>query len=150
MKMTLQCLLALLIGSCLSNAQSPAADDSASSEPMERHFDMLKVGVLSFTNVWVHRQTNYHILIRHDGGIHTIKLTDLPSHELEELKSQIGNLANVEPQSNSNGLVAVLEQFLAKIRQGDPRTLAIGGSGALLLIALVIKASRRGKEPATY
>jgi len=66
------------------------------SHTVERHFDNLSVGELNFTNVWVHRQTNFNVLIRHAGGIYTIKLTDLPKEDLDALRPQIGDLANIE------------------------------------------------------
>lgn len=62
----------------------------------ERHFDRLVVGNMTFTNVWVNRQTNFNILIRHEGGIYTLKLTDLPKKELDALKPQLGDLASVQ------------------------------------------------------
>ena len=66
----------------------------------ERHFDRLTVGGIVYTNVWVHRQTNYNVLIRHSQGIHTIRLTDLPQEDLDELRPQIGDLANIEDDNN--------------------------------------------------
>lgn len=116
----------LLAGICLSlatttgelnAAESKAGDDAetvaAASEPVakvsstgkrdvERHFETLAIGALTYTNVWLHRQTNFNILIRHAGGIETVKLTDLPEDELAALRPQLGDLANIaearEPQ----------------------------------------------------
>jgi hypothetical protein len=56
----------------------------------------LTIGGIVYTNVWVHRQTNFNVLIRHAQGIHTIKLTDLPKEDLAELRPQIGDLANID------------------------------------------------------
>lgn len=78
----------------------PTAAPASVGKAYERHFDKLVVGDLTFTNVWVNRQTNFNILIRHSGGIYTIKLTDLPKVELEALKPQIGDLANIEIKDN--------------------------------------------------
>jgi hypothetical protein len=79
---------------------APAAESLASrptgGRPFEKHFESLTVGELVFTNVWVNRQTNFNILIRHRGGIHTIRLTDLPQEELDALRPQLGDLANIE------------------------------------------------------
>lgn len=100
----------------LTAAELKAGDDSetvAAAEPatkasstgkrdVERHFETLAIGALTYTNVWLHRQTNFNILIRHAGGIETVKLTDLPKDELAALRPQLGDLANIaeakEPQ----------------------------------------------------
>lgn len=65
----------------------------------ERYFERLTVGELTFDNVWVHRQTNNNVLIRHAAGIHTIKLTSLPKTDLEALRPQLGDLAAIEHES---------------------------------------------------
>ena len=100
----------------LNAAELKAGDDSetvAAAEPstkvsstskrdVERHFETLAIGALTYTNVWVHRQTNFNILIRHAGGIETVRLTDLPKDDLAALRPQLGDLANIaearEPQ----------------------------------------------------
>lgn len=76
----------------------PKAGEVASSgvRDTERFFNNLTIGGIIYTNVWVHRQTNYNVLIRHSQGIHTIKLTDLPKEDLDELRPQLGDLANIE------------------------------------------------------
>jgi hypothetical protein len=131
---------------CLGLAQPREAGASAADSASERHFELLNVGQLAFTNVWVHRQTNFNILIRHSGGIHTIKLTDLPANELAELKSQIGDLAALEKPAGSPAANGLLEKFKTALQKASPRTLAIAGSGAVLLTGLVIVARRRGQS----
>lgn len=114
----------------------------------ERQFELLKVGELSFTNVWVHRQTNFNILIRHTGGIHTIKLTDLPASELAELKSQIGELAAVDSASTDKRPAAgLLAKLTNALKNAKPQTLVIAAAAALLLIGLVVAVLRRDKAP---
>ncbi len=136
-------LVALL---CLGPAQPREAAGAAADSASERHFELLNVGELAFTNVWVHRQTNFNILIRHTGGIHTIKLTDLPASELAELRSQIGDLAVLEKPANSPAASGLLAKLKTALKEASPRTLAIAGSGAVLLIGLVIVARRRGQS----
>ncbi|GEM_PF-2114685 len=76
----------------------PKAGQVASSgvRDTERFFNSLTIGGIAYTNVWVHRQTNFNVLIRHAQGIQTIKLTDLPKGDLDELRPQLGDLANIE------------------------------------------------------
>lgn len=74
--------------------------NKAGARDTERYFDSLTVGGIVYTNVWVHRQTNYNVLIRHSHGIHTIRLTDLPQGDLDELRPQLGDLANIEENNN--------------------------------------------------
>ncbi len=108
---------------------------------------MLKVGELSFTNVWVHRQTNYNILIRHTGGIHTIKLTDLPADQLAELKSQVGNLAAIDAPADKSAS-GLLEKLKVALKNARPQTLAIAGAIAVLVVGLIIVIRRRnGSAP---
>lgn len=79
-----------------------AVKSSATSQPgqarreNERRFPTLQIGELVYTNVIVHRQTNFNILIRHAHGIHTIRLTDLPESDLAALRPQLGELANIQ------------------------------------------------------
>lgn len=135
-------LLALLL---LAGAGTTRAQDAGetSSDALERHFEVLTVGELAFTNVWVHRQTNFNILIRHTGGIHTIKLTDLPGDELAELKSQIGELATIETAAPGNALI---ERITAALKNVSPRTWAIAGAAGGLLIILIIAGRRRSQS----
>lgn len=138
-------LLAVLAVTCLDSvrAQERAASPK---DDLEQHFELVTVGELAFTNVWVHRQTNFNILIRHNGGIHTIKLTDLPAVELAELRSQIGDLAVVEPpdkKSTADGLLAKLQ---AVFQNTSPQTRAIVGAAAVLLIALIFVVRRRNRS----
>ena len=120
-------------------AAASARDDD------ERHFEALKVGELAFTNVWVHRQTNFNILIRHSGGIHTIKLTDLPAKELAELKSQIGDFAAMEKPAGNTPAAGLLEKIKAALKNASPQTLAIVGAAAVLMIGLIIVIRRRNR-----
>jgi hypothetical protein len=87
-------------GSVAADTGTATADVARTSvggrRDVERHFDSLTIGELVYTNVWVHRQTNFNVLIRHAGGIHTIKLTDLPKAELDALRPQLGDLANIK------------------------------------------------------
>lgn len=123
-----------------SSANAGANSDSTS----ERHFELLKVGELAFTNVWVHRQTNYNILIRHTGGIHTIKLTDLPADELAELKSQVGDLAAIDQQmTGGQPAQGLIEKLKAALRNANRQTLGVGAAAAVLLVGLVIVVRRR-------
>lgn len=135
----------LVLGCGIARAQTDEAPPVV--DPTERHFDLLKVGALSFTNVWVHRQTNYHILIRHDGGIYTIKLTDLPGTELAELKSQIGHLASVDAPEKQPKRSSWLDKVKTWFQESSPRTKIIWGSGTLLAVALLVLVFRR-KESA--
>lgn len=122
-----------------ANAGTTASDAS------ERHFEMLKVGELAFTNVWVHRQTNFNVLIRHSGGIHTIKLTDLPADQLAELKSQVGDLAAIDQQTAGEKPVkGLIETLKAALKNANPQTLAVAAAAAVLLVSLVIVVRRRG------
>ncbi|HAV64041.1 MAG TPA: hypothetical protein DCY13_16950, partial [Verrucomicrobiales bacterium] len=58
-------LLTLVLATLAGAVQSQESGGSVGEDPSERHFEVLNVGDLSFTNVWVHRQTNFNILIRH-------------------------------------------------------------------------------------
>jgi len=136
-------LMAMLLGRAAIHAQAPASTTASTSS--ERHFDMVKVGELAFTNVWVHRQTNFNILIRHNGGIHTIKLTDLPENELAELKSQIGDMATVDQSSGKRAAGGLLEKLQAALTNMSPRTLVMGASAAVLLVGLIIVVCRRAR-----
>lgn len=134
-------LMVIACGSVL--AQTAAGQDDTE----ERQFETLTVGELSFTNVWVHRQTNFNILIRHSRGIHTIKLTDLPSDQLAALQSQIGDLADVTPPPsgvNAEGLLAKLQAMLGGVSQ---QTLIIAGAIILLLLLLTVMRSRQKETP---
>lgn len=137
-------LLAWLALTCLDPvlAQDRAP---ASRDDLERHFELVTVGALAFTNVWVHRQTNYNILIRHQGGIHTLKLTDLPSGELAELRSQIGDLAMVEPPGEKSAADGLLAKIQAVSQQTSPQNRVIIGAAAILLIALIFVVRRRSR-----
>jgi hypothetical protein len=136
-------LLALLLLAWAGASRAQDAGKTSDSDALERHFEMLKVGELAFTNVWVHRQTNFNILIRHTGGIHTIKLTDLPSGELAELRSQIGELASVDTAPPGNALI---DRLTTALKSVTPRTWAIAGAAGVLLIILVIAGKRRGQS----
>ncbi len=118
---------------------------------VERHFDSLTIGELVYTNVWVHRQTNFNVLIRHAGGIHTIKLTDLPQSELDALRPQLGDLANIkedkEPEVVSrfkemrdSEMSAVYQVKLEELmRNAEPtlRALVLPVVGGLVLLHLI-------------
>jgi len=89
-----------------ANAAETVADSAnrkatVTRRETERHFASLIIGELTYTNVWVHRQTNFNILIRHSGGIDTIKLTDLLQSELDALRPQLGELANIQEVKES-------------------------------------------------
>jgi hypothetical protein len=143
MKTIRVCLLAWLavIGPDAVRAQDRAASPK---DDMERHFESVTVGELAFTNVWVHRQTNFNILIRHNGGIHTIKLTDLPGDELAALRRQIGDLARMEQpdDASADGLLARLQAMFQDTR---PQIRAIVGAAAVLLVALLFIVRRRNR-----
>ncbi len=143
-------LLTLLTLGWLGVVPTQAAAAASSRDDDERHFEALKVGELAFTNVWVHRQTNFNILIRHSGGIHTIKLTDLPAKELAELRSQIGDLAAMEKPAGYTPAAGLLEKIKAAFKNASPQTLAIAGAAAVLLIGLIFVIRRRnqGSPPA--
>ncbi len=149
MKSTTARLIALLAIAGFISRPATTAYATPASDSSERHFEMLKVGELAFTNVWVHRQTNFNILIRHSGGIHTIKLTDLPAGELTELKSQIGDLAAVEKSSDKPAASGLLDKLKSALKGANPQTLAIIGAAVLLLIGLVIVARRSGRSATT-
>lgn len=123
---------------------TPAPADEASDE---RHFESLTVGALSFTNVWVHRQTNEVILIRHSMGIHSIKLSDLPSDELLELKSQVGHLAEVGPAkaAGRNGS-ALVEKVLNLLNGSSSRNKTITGVVLFLFLMLIVSKFRGRKN----
>lgn len=145
MSMKTICKWLLLLALALSGGFSRAETNSpvVTDDPNERHFDLLTVGAMSFTNVWVHRQTNFNILIRHDGGIYTIKLTDLPTDELAQLKSQIGRLASVDKNKDEPKSASWMEKVKALLKESSPRTKIIAGSSVLLVIALLVVAMRR-------
>ncbi|HAV64042.1 MAG TPA: hypothetical protein DCY13_16955, partial [Verrucomicrobiales bacterium] len=75
----------------------------------ERYFEKLTIGELTYKNVWVHRQTNFNVLIRHAGGIQTIKLTDLPKTDLDALRPQLGDLARIDNEGGLKALGKVTE-----------------------------------------
>lgn len=149
MKTLRVCLLAWLavIGPDAVRAQDRAASPK---DDMERHFESVTVGELAFTNVWVHRQTNFNILIRHNGGIHTIKLTDLPGDELAALRRQIGDLASVEQPAGKTAADGLLARLQAAFQNTSPQHRAIVGAAAILLLALifVVRRRNRGAPPA--
>ena len=138
-------LLTLVTLGWLSILPVGAAAAAASRDDDERHFEALKVGELAFTNVWVHRQTNFNTLIRHSGGIHTIKLTDLPAKDLAELKSQIGDLAAMDKPTGNTPAIGLLEKIKAALKNASPQTLAIVGAAAVLMIGLIIVIRRRNR-----
>ncbi len=132
-------------------SESKARPVSGGRRDVERHFESLTIGSLSYTNVWVHRQTNFNILIRHQGGIDTIKLTDLPQSELDELRPQLGELANIkeekEPQlvsrfkeihesEMSEAYQAQMEERLKEIMP-MVQALILPAIGVLILLHLV-------------
>jgi hypothetical protein len=90
---------------------------AVSSRANERHFELLTIGEVAYTNVWVHRQTNFNILIRHAGGIQTIKLTDLPQADLAALRPQLGDLANIEIKTDPE-LVSRFKEMQASEQYG--------------------------------
>jgi hypothetical protein len=148
MKTALTCLAAGLVFSCANPAFAQDGGSAAERDELERHFELITVGELAFTNVWVNRQTNFNILISHQGGIHTIKLTDLPAGELAELKSQIGDLADIAQPGEAPKATALIDKLKAFFKEATPRTWAIVGSAALLVVALITAALRRDKAPA--
>lgn len=136
-------LLAWLAVTCLDSVR--AQERAAAKDDLEQHFELVTVGALAFTNVWVHRQTNFNILIRHDGGIHTIKLTDLPGEELAELRRQIGDLASVEQPAGKTAADGLLARLQAAFQKTSPQTRAIVGAAAVLLVALLFIVRRRNR-----
>jgi hypothetical protein len=138
----------LLLFTCGNLVAAVAKDNvgETGAENEERHFESLTVGALSFTNVWVHRQTNTVILIRHSRGIHSIKLSDLPHEELTELKSQIGDLAELPPTEKSGWRNSAFVQKLLVMYEGSSgRTRIILGIVVFLLVLLVI-AKKLGRK----
>jgi hypothetical protein len=141
-------LLTLVLATLAGAVQSQESGGSVGEDPSERHFEVLNVGDLSFTNVWVHRQTNFNILIRHSRGIHTIKLTDLPSDQLVSLQSQIGDLASITPPKSGGEGGRFLDKIRALLAGASQRTLIIGGAiGFLLIVLLVMKMRKPGDVP---
>jgi len=145
------CAWMVMLFTC-GNLVSAVAQDNAGKtreENDERHFDTLTVGPLSFTNVWVRRQTNAVILIRHSMGIHSIKLSDLPSNELEELKSQVGDLAHT-PGAQEGGWRnnALIQKLLAMVNGSSGRTQIILGIAVFLTLLLIVvkKLSRKSAK----
>lgn len=102
-------------------SENPAATESpaptVSPRTNERQLELLTIGAVAYTNVWVHRQTNFNILIRHAGGIQTIKLTDLPQADLAALRPQLGDWANIELQLDPQ-LVSRLKEMQASEEYG--------------------------------
>jgi len=135
LRLWLLALLTVVSGSAVSAQQK--------ADAAERHFELLTVGELAFTNVWVHRQTNYNILIRHSGGIHTIKLTDLPDKELAALKSQIGDLAAMDEPKRERSAASWLEKLKQLAAGASPQVLALGGAALVLFVILMIALARR-------
>jgi hypothetical protein len=129
----------------------PATSAPGGRRDVERHFDSLTIGELVYTNVWVHRQTNFNVLIRHAGGIHTIKLTDLPQSELDALRPQLGDLANIkedkEPEvvsrlkemRDSEMSAAYQVKLEELMRNAEPtlRALVLPVIGGLVLLHLI-------------
>lgn len=141
------CLLLLLVLCPLLTI--PAADAANDEEELERHFETLKVGTLAFTNVWVHRQTNEVILIRHSRGIHSIKLSDLPSEELIELKSQIGDLAELAPKRASGWRDnPVVQKIMGLFGGGSDRTKFVFIAIGVLVVLLMAVKLRKPKDTA--
>jgi hypothetical protein len=139
-------LLVLLLCSAVGAAPSQEPPAGTSKDPLEAHFDEVKVGELSFTNVWVFRQTNFNILIRHNGGIHTIKLTDLPGNELAELQGQIGMLATLDHADPNADAKTLLGKFKALVAAAGTTTVTIVGGSAVLFLLLVIAMLARRKK----
>ncbi|GEM_PF-2471338 len=140
-------MLLLFTGGTLFAATAKDHVGKTDEENEERHFETLTVGARAFTNVWVHRQTNAVILIRHSMGIHSIKLSDLPTEELEELKSQIGDLAELPPEPKSGWRNnAFIQKILAMYEGSSGRTRIILGVVAFLLVLLMVAKKMGGKS----
>lgn len=137
----------VLLWAAVASAQAPATRISQDSN--ERHFEQLKVGELNFTNVWVHRQTNFNILIRHSRGIHTIKLSDLPGSELAELRSQIGDLADMAAPVTTQPPQSLLARLKELLEGKDRSKVLIGAAAVVLVLVLVVTVivRRRDKAP---
>lgn len=148
MKTTRIFLMLLMLWAGAGVGRSETNTPVLEGDPGERHFELLTVGALSFTNVWVARQTNFHILIRHDGGIYTIKLTDLPQKELAELKSQVGDLASTDASSDKPHVDSWLERAKSLIKNATPKTKMIGGAAVILVIVLLFVVLLRRKDTA--
>lgn len=145
MMITFSRLLTVAAMICLGLTPASGSDRPVTTDSLEAHFEVLKVGELAFTNVWVHRQTNFNILIRHNGGIHTIKLTDLLADELAELKSQVGDLAVIDRPADSSTAGGLLEKLKTAFKTATPQTLAILGAAVVLAIGLAVVVRRRGQ-----
>lgn len=103
-------LLFAFLGLLLAPVASRAADGVVRHADNDRFFDLITVGNQRFTNVTVSPQTNQNILIRHLGGIETIKLNELPQEEIDELKPQLGELMQqTEPPPGFEERLAELE-----------------------------------------
>ena len=139
--------LVALLWAMVARAEDHATN--ASQDTNERHFEQLKVGELNFTNVWVHRQTNFNILIRHSRGIHTIKLSDLPGSELAELRSQIGDLAEIATPDTTKSPQSLLARLKELLEGKDRPKVLIGAAAVGLVLVLVVRVivRRRDKTP---
>ena len=140
----------LLVCGSLFSAVAQERPPTKEEENEERHFEMLTVGALTFTNVWVHRQTNAVILIRHSMGIHSIKLSDLPAGELAELKSQVGEMAEM-PATEKSGWKnnQLIQKLTALLNESTGRTKIILGCVAFLMLALVASKMIKRKSSET-
>jgi hypothetical protein len=131
------CAALLTCSLCLSGfAVETTPDGSASGQ--DRHFETLTVGALEFVDVWVHRQTNAVILIRHSRGIHSINLTDLPADELEELKAQVGQMADVPKTRSGWSESGLLAKLSALFEESSPQTKIFTGLVAALSVTFVM------------
>lgn len=143
--------------STVDNPKPGASTESKSAKPAtarretERHFESLTIGASIYTNVWVHRQTNFNVLIRHAGGIDTIKLTDLPKSDLDALRPQLGELANIQEEKEpefvgrlkdmheSEATAVYRAQFETHIAELTPKLMALllPVLGVLVLLHLI-------------
>ena len=126
----------LVLGTGALHAATQDSESAGDSNYGDRHYESLTVGELSFEDVWVHRQTNAVILIRHSMGIHSINLTDLPAEELRELQSQVGELAEVDTDGPSWWESGLLRDMLNMFSAGTASTKIILVIVAGLVVAL--------------
>ena len=132
------CISISLVFCSLSSALAREATGNRDEKNGERHFESLTVGALCFTNVWVHRQTNEVILIRHSMGIHSIRLSDLPSDQLEELKTQVGDIAEIQPaEKTAPHSGAFVQKLRAVFEAGSVRTKLVFGLVGFLFLMLI-------------
>ena len=150
MKRLFQWVSALALVSSVIGGLVSAEEPVSTSEELEVHFDSLTVGELKFDDVWVHRQTNAVILIRHSYGIHTIDIADLPTAERVELEKQVGDLAALpEPESGwkTHALVLKLKSLIGGGSSSNNIMVGII-AGLVVLLAAVRVFGKKGSTAA--